>query len=53
MVTGALCRWEKEILALGPNMLPGRGPTWCFLQGGGGVCLFAWGLTALSAQIVP
>jgi len=23
-VMGALCRWEKEILALGPNTSPGR-----------------------------
>ena len=33
---GALCRWEKEILALGPKTSPGQGPKWCFLQQVGG-----------------
>jgi len=29
----ALCRWEKEISALGPKMLLGRGPYGVFCRG--------------------
>ena len=31
---GDLCHWEKEILELGPNKSPGRGPIWCFFAVG-------------------